>query len=167
MHEVVEEITSSKPEAHSLISSTVDRHCSTILNRWEFSSAAATRSLSFNCLFTWSSDACPPSVICTRACRHMTSKEQDGLEHTTWQVCSHIPPAHTAGVSHSWSKSQRTEMSILYVAGSLRMSCVRIHKPMSVARLQWSIVGVNCTLHETNCKHYRLHVRFSTWVDSC
>ena len=38
-------------------------HLSTALSKWLFSRAAATRSLSFNCLFTACSWACVPGVI--------------------------------------------------------------------------------------------------------
>ena len=41
----------------------VARHPSTTCNRCEFSSAAWTRSLSFNCLFTACSDWCAPGLI--------------------------------------------------------------------------------------------------------
>ena len=40
-------------------------HWLTTLSRWEFSSAAATRSLSFSCLFTANSDECDPGLMCT------------------------------------------------------------------------------------------------------
>ena len=49
---------------HPVFWATVDRHCCTMPCRCLFSKAAATRSLSLSCLFTWSSEACPPSVIC-------------------------------------------------------------------------------------------------------
>jgi hypothetical protein len=42
--------------------------------------------------------------------------------------------------------TQLTRMSILKRCGRQRSSLVRMHSPMSVAMLQCSTVGVNCTL---------------------
>eukprot|EP00879_Flechtneria_rotunda_P019483 GHRR01020462.1.p1 GENE.GHRR01020462.1~~GHRR01020462.1.p1 ORF type:complete len:173 (-),score=28.34 GHRR01020462.1:464-982(-) len=86
-------------------------------SRAPFSSAAATRSLSFSCLFTAASVECEPGD---------------------------------------------NRISTLNRGGRLRSSLVRIHKPISVAMLQCSTVGVNITLSHRQEPHG--HQRKQQWT---
>ena len=112
--------------------------------RLGFSSAAATRSLSFSCLLTASSVECVPGVT------NMSNYNQ-GMTNSC-QYCKEVIP-----VSHIWHVYTYDVCMYIYGVcmakkrtlkrgGRTRSSFTLMHRPMSVAMVQCCTVGVNWTL---------------------
>lgn len=134
----------------------VDRHWLTTSRSDEFSRAAATLSLSASCLFTehvetqnntniqkpsvWGKDV--PFLLSLPA---SSEAWVPGVMWTSiWAETKH--KNHNVFHMNSCVKEQSTHSPTLNLSGRERSSFTLIDRPMSVAMLQWGMVGVNATL---------------------
>ena len=138
---------------------------STFSNRLPFSSAAATRSLSWSCLFTCASLACEPLETFTCFYAHAGARDRDRekgcayIHASAFQRCGYTREERneTARACEGEKERERRRRrrpkpiktkrtSTLNLLGSTLNSCTRMLNPIKVAIEQCSTVGVKYTV---------------------
>lgn len=115
---------------------TGSRHFSSVSTRAGFSKAAATRSLSFNCLFTKAA-CCQKDVWGNKRSAANLQVHSDAilvsLGYPLWNA-----EANFASVAHEWTTLSSSLREILKLLWK--------HSPINVDIPQWGTVGVNSTM---------------------